>query len=32
MIINPSFITGKYPETLKISNVIPIHKGGATDD
>ena len=29
-IINQSFITGKYPDALKISKVIPIHKSGAT--
>ena len=32
MIINQSFITGKYPDALKISKVIPIHKGGDTCD
>ena len=32
MIINQSRLTGKYPEALKISKGIPIHKGGATDD
>ena len=32
MIINQSFITGKYPEALKISKVIPIHKNGDTSD
>ena len=32
MIIKQSSLTGKYPEALKISKVIPIHKGGATDD
>ena len=32
MFIKQSFLTGKYPEALKISKVIPIHKGGATDD
>ena len=32
MIIKQSFLTGKYPEALKISKVIPIHEGGATDD
>ena len=31
-IINQSFQTGKYPDALKICKVIPIHKGGATDD
>ena len=29
-IINQSFVTGKYPDALKISKVIPIHKSGAT--
>ena len=32
MIINQSFITGKYPDALKISKVIPIHKNGDTSD
>ena len=31
-IINHSFLTGKFPDALKICKVIPIHKGGATDD
>ena len=32
MIINQSVLTGKYPDALKISKVIPIHKNGATDE
>ena len=32
LIINQSFITGKYPDALKISKAIPIHKGGDTCD
>ena len=32
MIINQSFITGKYPDALKISKVIPIHKSRDTCD
>ena len=32
MIINQSFITGKYPDALKISKVIPIHKNGDTSN
>ena len=31
-IINTSFGTGKFPDALKIVKVIPIHKGGPTDD
>ena len=31
-IINTSFITGEYPDLLKIGKVIPIHKGGSTQD
>ena len=31
-IINQSFITGIFPDSLKLSKVIPIHKEGATDD
>ena len=31
-IINMSFITGQYPNLLKIVKVIPIHKGGSTQD
>ena len=31
-IINMSFITGEYPNILKIVKVIPIHKGGSTQD
>ena len=31
-IINMSFLTGEYPELLKIVKVIPIHKGGSTQD
>ena len=31
-IINMSFVTGVYPEFLKIVKVIPIHKGGSTQD
>ena len=27
-----SFVTGVYPELLKIVKVIPIHKGGSTHD
>ena len=27
-----SFITGEYPNLLKIVKVIPIHKGGSTQD
>ena len=30
--MNQSFITGKHPDALKISKVIPIHKGGDTCD
>ena len=31
-IINISFLTGVYPNLLKIVKVIPIHKGGSTQD
>ena len=31
-IINMSFLTGVYPNLLKIVNVLPIHKGGSTQD
>ena len=31
-IINISFLTGVYPNLLKIVEVIPIHKGGSTQD
>ena len=31
-IINLSFTTGEYPNLLKIVKVIPIHKGGSTQD
>ena len=31
-IINMSFLTGVYPDLLKIVKVIPIHKGGSTQD
>ena len=31
-IINQSFMTGVFPDALKICKVIPIHKGGATDN
>ena len=31
-IINMSFLTGEYPDMLKIVKVIPIHKGGSTQD
>ena len=31
-IINLSFPNGKYPDVLKIVKVIPIHKGGSTQD
>ena len=31
-IIHQSFTTGIFPDALKISKVIPIHKEGATDD
>ena len=31
-IINHSFQTGVYPGALKISEVIPIHKGGSTEE
>ena len=31
-IINMSFVTGVYPDLLKIVKVIPIHKGGSSQD
>ena len=31
-IINMPFITGEYPDLLKVVEVIPIHKGGTTQD
>ena len=31
-IINRSFQTGVYPDALKISEVIPIHEGGSTEE
>ncbi|MEO2220738.1 MAG: reverse transcriptase family protein, partial [Nitrosopumilus sp.] len=31
-IINMSFTTGKFPDLLKIVKVIPIHKGGSSQD
>ena len=31
-IINTSFESGKFPDALKIVKVIPIHKGGSTQD
>ena len=31
-IINMSFLTGEYPDMLKIVKVIPIHKRGSTQD
>ena len=31
-IINMSFYTGVYPDLLKIVKVIPIHKGGSTQE
>ena len=31
-IINMSFRTGEYPELLKVVKVVPIHKGGSTQD
>ena len=31
-IINHSFQTGVFPDALKISEVIPIHKGGSTEE
>ena len=31
-IINMSFLTGEFPDLLKIVKVIPIHKGGSTQD
>ena len=31
-IINMSFINGSFPENFKIVKVIPVHKGGSTQD
>ena len=31
-IINMSFLTGEYPDSLQLVKVIPIHKGGSTQD
>ena len=31
-IMNHSFQTGVFPDALKISEVIPIHKGGSTEE
>ena len=31
-IINHSFQTGVFPDALKLSEVIPIHKGGSTEE
>ena len=31
-LINESFSSGKFPDLLKIVKVIPIHKGGSTQD
>ena len=31
-IINISFLTGEYPDLLKQVKVIPIHKGGSSQD
>ena len=31
-IINSSFSTGEFPELLKIAKVLPLHKGGSTQD
>ena len=31
-IIDMSFRTGEYPELLKVVKVVPIHKGGSTQD
>ena len=31
-IINMSFRTGEYPELLRVVKVVPIHKGGSTQD
>ena len=31
-IINSSFSTGVFPDALKIAKVIPIHKGGSTNE
>ena len=31
-IINHSFQTGVFPDALKVSEVIPIHKGGSTEE
>jgi retron-type reverse transcriptase len=31
-IINPSFSSGTFPEVLKTQKIIPLHKGGSTQD
>ena len=31
-IINMSLLTGEYPDLLKLVKVVPIHKGGSTQD
>ena len=31
-IINLSFKTGVFPDIWKVAKVIPLHKGGSTDD
>ena len=31
-IMNMSFITGEYPDLLKVVKVFPIHKGGTAQD
>ena len=31
-IINHSFMTGVFPDALKINEIIPIHKGGSTEE